>query len=137
MGVSQAGTRPPAKSYGGKTAAHAQSVPRVCNTSWECGRETLSLSIYDKANERTPEKESGRIGPRYGASQRPQKTGLCPCLPAHSLHPSTTPMEHTMTTMIEGFMTRLNARRDGEPCQEANSEMAEASSLPVGMIHKQ
>ena len=42
-----------------------------------------------------------------------------------------------MTTMIEGFMTRLNARRDGEPCQEANSEMAEASSLPVGMIHKQ
>ena len=46
-------------------------------------------------------------------------------------------MEHTMTTMIEGFMTRLNARRDGEPCQEANSEMAEASSLPVGMIHKQ
>ena len=38
-----------------------------------------------------------------------------------------------MTTMIEGFMTR----RDGEPCQEANSEMAEASSLPVDMIHKQ
>ena len=60
-------------SYRGKTAAHAQSVPRVCNTSWECGRETLSLSIHDKANERTPEKESGRRGPRYGASQRPQK----------------------------------------------------------------
>ena len=58
-------------------------------------------------------------------------------LAAHSLHPSTTPMEHTMTTMIEGFMTRLNARRDGEPCQEANSEIAEASSLPIGMIHKQ
>ena len=96
-------------------------------TSWECGRETLSLSIHDKANERTPEKESGRRGPRYGASRRPQKTRLFPCWPAHFLHPSTTPMEQTMTTMIEGFMTRLDARRNGEPCQEANSEMAEAS----------
>ena len=24
------------------------------DTSWECGRETLSLTIHDKANERTP-----------------------------------------------------------------------------------
>ena len=93
-------------------------------TSWECGRETLSLSIHDKANERTPENESGRRGPRYGASQRP------PRRPDFA----NTSMGHTMTTMVEGFVTRLDARRDGEP---ANSEVAEASPLPVGMIHKQ
>ena len=49
-------------------------------------------------------------------------------------HPPTTSMGHTMTTMVEGFVTRLDARRDGEP---ANSEVAEASPHPVGMIHKQ
>ena len=46
-------------------------------------------------------------------------------------------MEHTMTTMMEGFMTRLDARRDAEPRQETDSEVAEASLSPAGMVHKQ
>ena len=125
MGGAQAGTRPPAKSYGGKTAAHAQSVPRVDRPLVGSVGERLYLYLSTTKRTRGPLKMS-QEGEDHDMEQVRDPLGD-QTLPTHS-------MGHTMTTMVEGFVTRLDARRDGEP---ANSEVAEASPLPVGMIHKQ
>ena len=105
------------------------------DTSWECGRETLSLLI-DARQTRGPLKyESGRRGQRYRAGRRPPGRPDY-AVPVHANNLAYS-MEHTMTTMMEGFMTRLDARRDAEPRQETDSEVAEASLSPAGMVHKQ